>query len=64
MEPEEDFLDNAVIMLRYSRKEIKQFLAWTRNQERYKQLGEEILRKLDTVAAQVDQLQKEYKEHK
>ncbi|MBC8083487.1 MAG: hypothetical protein H7Z21_09770 [Hymenobacter sp.] len=60
MKAEEEFLKNAASMVRFAEEEIKQFLAWTGKRSPYSRSAEEIRTKLQTAAADLKCLQKEY----
>lgn len=60
MEIEEEFLQNASIMVKYASQEIKQFLVWNNKQVPYDLEATSILRKLEEVKSAVNQLQQDY----
>jgi len=61
MEPEETFLDNAATMIKYSRMELEQFLDWAGSRKSYGDRAKLLVHKLETLAAEMKTLQKEYK---
>ncbi|WP_375435387.1 hypothetical protein [uncultured Hymenobacter sp.] len=62
MEPEEEFLDNAVTMAHFARQEIQQFLAWTNNSGPYGQAAAALLLKLDTLTSEIKALKRLYED--
>ncbi|SNC77726.1 hypothetical protein SAMN06265337_4328 [Hymenobacter gelipurpurascens] len=64
MEPEEEFLENASLLINYTKKEINQFISWTVKLKPLTISSENILANLESVAADINKLKKEYKERK
>ncbi|MDF7811668.1 hypothetical protein P1X16_09835 [Hymenobacter sp. YC55] len=62
MEPEEEFLDNAVTMTSFARQEIQQFLAWTNSSGPYGQAAAALLLKLDSLTSELKALKRQYEE--
>ena len=62
MEPEEEFLDNAVTMTYFARQEIQQFLAWTNSSGPYGQVAAALLLKLDNLTSELKALKQQYEE--
>lgn len=61
MEPEDDFLKNAATMMRYARKELEQFLAWTNKETDYGRTAQAIIQNINAVSTSIGDLQQQYK---
>ncbi|UOR06508.1 hypothetical protein MUN82_05290 [Hymenobacter aerilatus] len=60
MEPENDFLENASMMIDYAKKEIKQFMDWTNRRTVYGATAESIASDLEELLNDVKRLKREY----
>jgi len=60
MEPENDFLENASMMIDYAKKEIKQFMDWTNRRTVYGATAETIASELEELLDDVKRLKREY----
>jgi hypothetical protein len=61
MDPEEEFIGNAITMLHYARTELKQFTAWTNPTTAHGQQAAELLAQLDQLAVGIKQLLQTYR---
>jgi hypothetical protein len=60
MEVEEEFLDNAAIMAKYAKEEVKQFLDWAGKGKPYGDTAMDIITKLEAISADIKRLKAEY----
>lgn len=60
MEPEQEFLDNASMMITYAKKEIKQFMDWTNRRTVYGATAQALASELDDLLGDVQRLKQEY----
>ena len=61
MSPEEEFLKNAAMLLKYSQQELKQFLVWTENRPPYGPQATKLIQQLEGIAHDLKGLDQAYK---
>lgn len=61
MSPEEEFLKNAAMLLKYTNQELKQFLVWTEERPPYGPQATKLIRQLENAAHDLQELDQAYK---
>ncbi|QIL75343.1 hypothetical protein [Hymenobacter sp. HDW8] len=61
MSPEEEFLKNAALLLKYTNQELKQFLVWTEERTPYGPQAKKLIQQLESIAHDLQQLDQAYK---
>jgi hypothetical protein len=61
MSPEEEFLQNAAMLLKYTSQELKQFLVWTEERPPYGPQATKLIQQLESIAHDLKELDIAYK---